>query len=148
MYWYSFVTQWTQKVLLYVPCQASRRIPKENIYCQQWSCGYVNSFDYDSTMGPKPIRRTVGQIPIKYKETSNLMWLSFVCSLKLILYNSKPQNQMCDWYQKCFGFVLQKSWIKLFTWLTHLTLKFLYILGRCGAQSTFALSLMLPPEIA
>ena len=51
--------------------------------------------------------------PKKCKETSNLMWLSliwfiFVCLLKPILYNSKPQNQMCDWNQKCFCFV-QKS---------------------------------------
>ena len=58
--------------------------------------------------------RTVGRIPPKCKETSNLMWLSliwfiFVCLLKLILYNSKPQNQMCDWNIRWFCFVLQES---------------------------------------
>ena len=57
---------------------------------------------------------TVGQIPPKCKETSNLIdidmvYFIFVCFLKLILNNSKPQNQMCDWNQKCFCFVLQKS---------------------------------------
>ena len=57
---------------------------------------------------------TIGQISPKCKETSNLMWLSliwfiFVCLLKLILYNSKPQNQICDWNQNCFCFALQKS---------------------------------------
>ena len=53
-------------------------------------------------------RRTVGQIHQKCKETSNLIvvdivYFSFVLFylLKLILYNSKPQNQMCDWNQKC-----------------------------------------------
>ena len=81
--------------------------------------------------------------PPKFKETSNLMWFSlirvyfiFVCLLRLILYDSKPQNQMWDWNQKCFHFILQKSLIKLSTWLTDLTLRFLYIIGcsgpRCG----------------
>ena len=32
----------------------------------------------------------------------DMVYFSFVCLLKLILYNSKPQNQMCDWNQKCF----------------------------------------------
>ena len=86
---------------------------------------------------------SVFQIPKKFKETSNLMWFSlirvyfiFVCLLRLILYNSKPQNQRWDWNQKCFHFILQKSLIKLFTWLPDLTLRFLYIIGcsgpRCG----------------
>ena len=39
----------------------------------------------------------------------DMVYFSFVCLLKLILNNSKPQNQMCDWNQKCFCFVLQKS---------------------------------------
>ena len=44
-----------------------------------------------------PRRRTVGQIPKKCKETSNLiLLLLIVFLLKLILYNIKPQNQMCD----------------------------------------------------
>ena len=59
---------------------------------------------------------TVGQIPPKFKEFSNLIdcywcglsYFSFVCLLKLILFNSKSQNQVCNWNQKCFCFVLQK----------------------------------------
>ena len=49
------------------------------------------------------VRRTVGQIPPKCKETSKLdvividmFCFSFICLLKLLLYNRKPQNQMCD----------------------------------------------------
>ena len=69
---------------------------------------------------------TVGQIPPKFKEFSNLIdcywcglfYFSFVCLLKLILFNSKSQNQMCNWNQKCFCFVLQKSYIMLF-YMTH-----------------------------
>ena len=38
-----------------------------------------------------------------------MVYFSLVCLLKLILYNSKPQNQMCDWNQKCFCFVLKKN---------------------------------------
>ena len=34
----------------------------------------------------------------------DMVYFSFVCLLKLILYNSKPQNQMCDWNIKCFYF--------------------------------------------
>jgi len=42
---------------------------------------------------------------------------SFTCLLKLILYISKPQNQMCDWSQKCVLFYknLKSSFS---TWLT------------------------------
>ena len=65
-----------------------------------------------------------------------MVYFSLVCLLKLILYNSKPQNQMCDWNQKCFCFVLKKSFLHE---PTHLTLRFLYILGwsgpRCGAAA-------------
>ena len=39
----------------------------------------------------------------------DMVYFSFFCLLKLILYNSKPQKQICDWNQKCFCFVLQKS---------------------------------------
>ena len=66
----------------------------------------------------------------------DMVYFSLVCLLKLILYNSKPQNQMCDWNQKCFCFVLKKSFQHE---PTHLTLRFLYILGwsgpRCGAAA-------------
>ena len=63
-----------------------------------------------------PPRCTLGQISKICKETSNLMWWSLIefisvlfdCLLKVIMYNSKPQNQMCDWNIKCFCFVLQK----------------------------------------
>ena len=44
----------------------------------------------------------------------DVVHFSLVCLLKLILNNSKPHNQMCDWYQKCFCFVLQKSLSKFF----------------------------------
>ena len=37
-----------------------------------------------------------------------MVYYSFVCLLKLILYNSKPQNQMYDWNQKCFCFICKK----------------------------------------
>ena len=36
-----------------------------------------------------------------------MVYFSFVCLLKLILYNSRPQNQMCDGNQKSSWFVLQ-----------------------------------------
>ena len=44
---------------------------------------------------------------------------SFLCLiLTLNLYNSKPQNQMCDWSQDNSFFVKQISYIKLF-YVTH-----------------------------
>ena len=60
----------------------------------------------------RPIHRRPD--PQNCKETANLMWLSlismvyfiFVCLLKLILYNSKPQNQICDWNQKKMSVLL------------------------------------------
>ena len=36
-------------------------------------------------------------------------WYGLFSLLKLILYNTKPQNQMCDWNKKKFCFFLQKS---------------------------------------
>ena len=75
------------------------------------------------------------------------MWLSliwfilvFFCLLKLILCNSKPQNQMCDWNQKKKSVLFCKNLKSSFsTWPTHLSLRFLYILGwsgpRCSAQA-------------
>ena len=35
----------------------------------------------------------------------DVVYFIFVFLLKFILYNSNPQNQMCDWNQKCFCFV-------------------------------------------
>ena len=64
----------------------------------------------------------------------DMVYFSFVCLLKLILYNCKPQNQICDWNQKRFCFVLQKSKIKLSTWLKLLSLRFLYIIGCSGPK--------------
>ena len=44
-------------------------------------------------------------------------------NIRLILYNSKPQNQMCDW-TKYFYFLVCKNLNSSFsTWLTHLILK-------------------------
>ena len=66
-----------------------------------------------------------------------MVYFGFICLLKLILYISKPQNQMCDQNQKSFCFALKKSENKLSTWLIHLILRFHYIIGcsgpRCGA---------------
>ena len=69
--------------------------------------------------------RTVGHIPKKCKKKLKLhaividmVYFSFVSLLKLILYKSKSQIQMCDWNQICFSFVLQKSYIKFF-YMTH-----------------------------
>ena len=45
---------------------------------------------------------------------NDMVYFSFACLLKLILYNSKPQNQMCDWKPKMFLFCFTKLWIKLF----------------------------------
>ena len=44
--------------------------------------------------------RTVGQIPQNVKklklDVTDMVYSICVCFLKLILYNSKPQHQMCD----------------------------------------------------
>ena len=54
-------------------------------------------------LGGKEAWRTVGQIPKKCRQSHqdlgffiDMVYFSFVSLLKLILYNSKPQNQMCD----------------------------------------------------
>ena len=71
-----------------------------------------------------------------------MVYFGFVCLLKLILYNSIPHNQMCDLNIKYFCFVLQKSEIKLSRWLTHLTLRFLYLVALAhGAPRRLALLL-------
>ena len=43
---------------------------------------------------------------------------------------------MCDWNQKCFCSVLQKSQIKLF----YMTLRFLYIVGCSGPRCAIAIT--------
>ena len=49
-----------------------------------------------------------------------------------ILFNSKPQSQMCDWNQKCFDLFCKNLKSRFSTLLLHLTLRFLYILGCSG----------------
>ena len=61
-----------------------------------------------------------------------LSYISFVCLLKLVLHNSKPQNQMCDSNQKLFLFYFAKILNQASTWPKHLSLRFLYILGWSG----------------
>ena len=99
--------------------------------------------------------RTVGQISKKCKETSNWMRLSliwfilfhFVCLLKLILYDSKAQNQMYDWKRKCFCFVLfYKNLKSSFLYDTHIWLWSFFTLllalahGVAGARAFSAKS--------
>ena len=88
---------------------------------------------------------TVGQIPKKCKETSNLMWLSliwfilvlFVCwNLFCTIANLRIK---CVTETKNVSVLFCKNLKSSFsTWLTHLTLRFLYIIGcsgpRCGVE--------------
>ena len=86
-------------------------------------------------------RRTVGQIPKKCKETSNLMWLSmiwfisvlFVCwNLFCTIANLRIK---CVTETKNVSVLFYKNVKSSFsTWLTHLTLRFLYILGCSGPR--------------
>ena len=85
--------------------------------------------------------RTVGQIPQKCKETSNLMWLSmiwfisvlFVCwNLFCTIANLRIK---CVTETKNVSVLFYKNVKSSFsTWLTHLTLRFLYILGCFGPR--------------
>ena len=107
-----------------------------------------------------PPRCTLGQISKICKETSNLMWWSLIefisvlfdCLLKVIMYNSKPQNQMCDWNIKCFCFVLQKilnqalymthtfdSEVSLLFWLLWPTVCHAFSIGKTVLGSSSAL---------
>ena len=84
---------------------------------------------------------TVGQIPKKCKETSNLMWLSmiwfisvlFVCwNLFCTIANLRIK---CVTETKNVSVLFYKNVKSSFsTWLTHLTLRFLYILGCSGPR--------------
>ena len=89
------------------------------------------------------VRRTVGQIPKKCKETSNLMWLSMIwlISVKFVCWNLfctiANLRIKCVTETKNASVLFYKNVKSSFsTWLTHLTLRFLYILGcsgpRCG----------------
>ena len=85
--------------------------------------------------------QTVGQIPQKCKETSNLMWLSliwfilvlFVCwNLFWTIANLRIK---CVIETKNVSVLFYKSLKSSFsTWLTYLTLRFLYILGGSGPR--------------
>ena len=91
-----------------------------------------------------PGRLTVGQIPKKCKETLNLMWLSliwfilvlFVCwNLFCTIANLRIK---CVTETKNVSVLFYKNLKSSFsTWLTHLILRFLYIIGcsgpRCGS---------------
>ena len=59
-----------------------------------------------SVPAAKQSRRTLRQFLQKCSETPILMGTN-------VLYDSKNQNQMCDWILEFF-FVMKKSWLKLF----------------------------------
>ena len=63
-----------------------------------------------------------------------MVYFSLFCLLKLILYNSKPQNKMWDWNQKVSVLFYKNVKSSISIWLTHLTLRFLYILGCSGPR--------------
>ena len=52
----------------------------------------------------------------------DMVYFSFICLLKLILYNSKPQNQMCDWKPKMFLFCFAKILNQAFLHYSHIWL--------------------------
>ena len=78
---------------------------------------------------------TVGQIPPKCKETSNLMWFSLIWFI-LVLFVC--WNLFCTLANLRIKCVTETKNVKssFSTWLTHLNLRFLYILGcsspRCA----------------
>ena len=49
----------------------------------------------------------------------DMVYFGFVCLLKLVLYNNKPQHQMCDWNQKCFFLFFHKNLNSSFFYKTH-----------------------------
>ena len=90
-------------------------------------------------------RHTVDQIPQKCKETWNLMWFilcSCVCLLKLTLNNSNLRIK-CVTESKNVSVLFYRNLKSSFsTWLTHLTLWFLYILGCSGPGCAIAVFYM------
>ena len=86
-------------------------------------------------------RHTVGQIPQKCKETSNLMWLSLIWVI-LILFVSwnlfcRIANLIIKYMTETKnGFVLFYKNLKssISKWLTHFTLRFLYIFVCSGPK--------------
>ena len=86
-------------------------------------------------------RRTVGQIPKKCKETSNVMWLSmlWVISVLFVCWNLfctiANHRIKCVTETKNVSVLFYRNVKSSFsTWLTHSTLRFLYILGGFGPQ--------------
>ena len=90
--------------------------------CAEYHLHLIKVGFLDDALGLLCCRYTKGQICQKYKKNSNMIvidmgyalsnsYLAFLMKifphLKLILHANKPQNQMCDWNQKCFRFVLQ-----------------------------------------
>ena len=91
-------------------------------------------------------RRTVDQIPQKCKETSNLIWLSLIWFILVLfvcwnLFCTIAKLRIkCVTETKNVSVLFYKNLKSSFsTRLTHLTLRFLYILGcsgpRCGGGS-------------
>ena len=100
--------------------------PKMNM---QYSCKYLS--------WPNAWH-TVGQIPKKCKETSNLMWLLLIWFILGVfacwnLFCTIASLRIkCDSNINHFRFVLQKSQSKPSTQLRNLILRFLYIIGCSG----------------
>ena len=86
-------------------------------------------------------RSTVGQIPKKCKETSNLMWLSMIWFISVLIVCWHLFCTILNLRIKCVtetkdvsGFFYKNLNWSFSTWLRHLTLRFLYILGFSGPQ--------------
>ena len=87
--------------------------------------------------------RTEGQIPPKCKETSNFIWFSLIWFILVLfvcwnLFYTKAKLRIrCVTETKNASGLFYKNLISsFFTWLTHLTLSFLYILGSSGTGCT------------
>ena len=89
---------------------------------------------------------TVGQIPPKCKETSNLMWLTLIWFILVLFvfwnlfWTIANLRIKCVTETKNVSVSFYKNLKSSFsTWLTHLTQRFLYVLGcygpRCGGSS-------------
>ena len=91
---------------------------------------------------------TVDQIPKKCKETSNSMWLSLIWFILVLFICWNLFCTIANLRIKCVTETKNASVLfyknlksSFFTWLTHLTLRFLYIVGcsgpRCAAPPSF-----------
>jgi hypothetical protein len=95
-------------------------------------------------LGGKEAWRRVGQISQKCKETSNLMLLLLIWFISFLFVCCNLFCTIANLRIKCVTETKNVSVLfykKLSTWLTHLNLRFLYIIGcsgpRCGVQPTF-----------